>query len=250
MSVIDLEKEIIADIKNQSSQAGLALYNFDLSKLQVTAGNPVYKQPQVQQLHPVAVDERNYCNCTRQPRSERVLFSHTSTSQYSITLNSTLHLSKGMSSTIKAVATVVLGSNFSAQLDLTMGAQHSGSRQERIDIDATTTVAPCTNLKAVVMESKAVFKVDFTIPVLVVGNVPCYLDVPMHIDPPVDWSYSQKFDIHGSAAVQGVQLDKRWEEYRANCPNGTPCKKTATAKPKDSWSLETWEESNGSSEHK
>ena len=242
MSEIDLGNEIVDDIKNQGSQAGLTLYDFDLSQLQITVGAPIYGQPQVQNLQPVEAARRNYRNCTRQTRTEHVQLTHTATSSYRIRLSSTLRITRGMSSQIRATAMVALGSNFSVQLDLTLDAEKTGSRQESIQIDASTPVAPCTTLKVAVLESIATFTVDFRIPVTVIGSVPCYLDVTMQKDPLVDWSYSRQFVIQGTAEVRGVHLDKSWEEYRANCPPGTPCARVAGIEPSDFWSLESWSE--------
>lgn len=249
MSDIDLEKEIEDDIKNEGTKAGISLYNFDLSKLRVMIGAPIVADPTVATSQPIEASQRHYRNCSRQTRTERVQLTHTATSAYRVRLNSALRLGKTMSTQIQATPVVALGSGFNVQLDLTIDAEHSGSRGESMEIDESTLVAPCTTLKVAVLESRVNFRVDFRIPVLVTGNVTCYQKVgwPMG-DPSVDWSYTKQYEVQGTAEVLGVHLSKSWEEYRANCPRGTACAARSDVKGENFWHLETWEES-GDNDH-
>jgi hypothetical protein len=234
MSEIDVGGDAEAKIKSIFPDAK----NIDLSGLTVTVDPTKYDAPVLQTKAPQQVWSQTLVNCTRQTRQEHVTRSFEVSTSWSVTLSATLKLSRSIGSMIKAVATVILNSAIGVDISLTGSGTVSGSSRQSKTIDEITPAAPCSQVTLTVMESVAVYTVDFHIPVNVRGTIS--LDVPSGALVFGTWytihvPYSAHYTIDGKGAVTGSDLTTNWSEYRASCPVGTPCSSLSSLSDEEFW---------------
>jgi hypothetical protein len=241
MADIDIQAQVEKDITDFASQQGLNLYDFDLSGLTVTVEPTIYEPPKVDSLQPKDVKTREFENCTRQPRAVNDSMEAEDFDNWKVDLNTRIKFGKSMSSSIKAIATVVIGSGFNVEIDLGAGGSFGGSRKIVFKTSESTQVAPCTLLKVSIVESGANYAIPFHIPLFVMGNVKCKARVSWpYGNPDVDWSYAHLFQVPGVATLSGHDFKEVWAEYRASCPPGTPCSVLSGTTDADFWKKESF----------
>jgi hypothetical protein len=221
MSIIDIAGDAEAFLKSHWPNE----YDFDASGLTVSVGAPVYSPPNIKAQQPTEVWSETWTNCTQQPDSFHIGKTVTSATSMSVKLEATLKLGRNMGSTIKPIVDLILTGGFNVQLELTGSGTVSRTGSVSVTIDTSIYVAPCTVKTYYVMESVAVYTIDFTIPVDVGGFV--HATVPsgskLMFDYTVSAPYRHHYDIKGQALVYGAKLDAKTAESRAKCEAGTSC---------------------------
>jgi hypothetical protein len=221
MAVIDVPGDAEAFLKKNFPDE----YDFDASALTLTVGAPIYKKPVPKVQQPNQVILHSWTNCSLQPEQHYVDETKTTATSMSLKLEATLKLGRNMSSTIKPIVDLILVSGFSVQLDLTGSGTFSKTGTESLTVKGSWYVAPCTVKTLYMINSAAIYTIDFTIPIDIGGFARAWIPsgTILMSDYRVSVPYRHHYDINGAALVEGAVLDTKTAESRPNCEPGTSC---------------------------